>query len=297
MGLLHWLDHWLASLERALVVLLLSGLLGLGLLQVIERNVLASGLFWADELLQHLVLWLGFLGASLATREQRHLSIDVLSHFLPTRWQLWLGLLINTVALVLCLLLVQAAWGVGAFRVHGWHHVDLWGSRLAGAKHHTAGVWGDHPAFCLASGADTCPIGPARGRGMILLGLLLVLLAILGTPLFAVFGALAWFLFRAAGIDTSAIMIELYRLASAPNPLAYSSVYLRGLCAGCQPGAAASGTLHAGPDRLAPRWSGADGTLRLRLFHCLYRCLGRDHRRARRLSPSRAAEGALSRAV
>ena len=112
MGLLHWLDHWLASLERALVVLLLTGLLGLGLLQVIERNVLASGIFWADELLQHLVLWLGFLGASLATREQRHLSIDVLSHFLPPRWQLWLGLLVNTVALMLCLLLVQAAWGL-----------------------------------------------------------------------------------------------------------------------------------------------------------------------------------------
>ena len=130
MGLLHWLDHWLASLERAFVVLLLSGLLGLGLLQVIERNVLASGIFWADELLQHMVLWLGFLGASLATREHRHLSIDVLSHFLSTRWQLWLGLLVNTVALVLCMLLVQAAWGlvrseytagtVLTFRVPAW---------------------------------------------------------------------------------------------------------------------------------------------------------------------------------
>jgi len=112
MGLLHWLDHWLASLERALVVLLLTGLLGLGLLQVIERNVLASGIFWADELLQHIVLWLGFLGASLATREHRHLSIDVLSHFLPRQWQLWLELLVNAVALVMCTLLVQAAWGL-----------------------------------------------------------------------------------------------------------------------------------------------------------------------------------------
>jgi C4-dicarboxylate transporter DctQ subunit len=112
MGLLHWLDHWLANLERVLVVLLLSGLLGLGLLQVIERNVLASGIFWADELLQHLVLWLGFLGASLATREHRHLSIDVLSHVLPPRWQLRLGLLVNIVALVLCMLLIQAAWGL-----------------------------------------------------------------------------------------------------------------------------------------------------------------------------------------
>src|SRR5437016_1395531 len=112
MGLLHWLDHWLASIERALVVLLLTGLLGLGLLQVIERNVLASGIFWADELLQHMVLWLAFLGASLATRQRRHLSIDVLSHFLPTRWQLWLELLVNTAALALCTLLVQAAWGL-----------------------------------------------------------------------------------------------------------------------------------------------------------------------------------------
>ena len=112
MRLLHGLDHWLASLERTLVVLLLTGLLGLGLLQVIERNILASGIFWADELLQHMVLWLGFLGASLATREHRHLSIDVLSHLLPMRWQLWLGLLVNTVALVLCMLLVQAAWGL-----------------------------------------------------------------------------------------------------------------------------------------------------------------------------------------
>ena len=112
MGLLHWLDHGLASLERALIVLLLSGLLGLGLLQVIERNVLASGIFWADELLQHIVLWLGFLGASLATREHRHLSIDVLGHLLPPRWQVWLALLVNTVALVLCLFLVQAAWGL-----------------------------------------------------------------------------------------------------------------------------------------------------------------------------------------
>jgi len=108
MGWLHWLDHCLASFERALVVLLLTGLLGLGLLQVIERNVLASGIFWADELLQHIVLWLGFLGASLATREHRHLSID----FLPVRWQLWLELLVNTVALGLCMLLVQAAWGL-----------------------------------------------------------------------------------------------------------------------------------------------------------------------------------------
>lgn len=107
---LRRLDHWLARLERAAVVLLLTGLLGVGFLQVIWRNLLASGMFWADELLQHMVLWLGFLGASLATREHRHLHLDVVTHFLPMRWQLGLGLLVNTAALAICLLLLQAAW-------------------------------------------------------------------------------------------------------------------------------------------------------------------------------------------
>ena len=54
---------------------------------------------------------------------------------------------------------------------------------------------------------------------MILLGLLLIAMALLGMPLFVVLGALAWFLFRQAEIDTAAIMIELYRLAQAPTLL------------------------------------------------------------------------------
>ena len=54
---------------------------------------------------------------------------------------------------------------------------------------------------------------------MILLGLLLILLATLGTPLFVVLGGLAWGLFHLAELDTSAILIEMYRLANAPTLL------------------------------------------------------------------------------
>jgi C4-dicarboxylate transporter, DctM subunit len=52
---------------------------------------------------------------------------------------------------------------------------------------------------------------------MIPMVLLLILLATLGTPLFVVLGGLAWLLFSAEHIDPAAIMIELYRLASAPT--------------------------------------------------------------------------------
>lgn len=93
-------------------MLLLSGLLGLGFLQAVWRNVFAGGFFWADELLQHMVLWLGFLGASLATHEQRHLNIDVLARLLPPTWQRRLAGLTNAAACCGCLLLGQAAWSM-----------------------------------------------------------------------------------------------------------------------------------------------------------------------------------------
>ena len=80
------------------------------LLQVLLRNVFASGLFWADALLRHLVLWLAFVGASLATRERRHLSMQVLGTGLPAWGQASLTLLTDLAALVVCAVLMHAAW-------------------------------------------------------------------------------------------------------------------------------------------------------------------------------------------
>jgi tripartite ATP-independent transporter DctM subunit len=54
----------------------------------------------------------------------------------------------------------------------------------------------------------------------ILIGLALLLLALLGTPLFVVIAAIALLSFHAADIDTSAVVVELYRLASAPTLIA-----------------------------------------------------------------------------
>jgi tripartite ATP-independent transporter DctM subunit len=54
---------------------------------------------------------------------------------------------------------------------------------------------------------------------MILSWLLLTLLAMLGMPLFVVFGGLTWLLLRSAALDTSAIIIEMYRLANTPTLL------------------------------------------------------------------------------
>jgi tripartite ATP-independent transporter DctM subunit len=54
----------------------------------------------------------------------------------------------------------------------------------------------------------------------LLLVLLFVVLAFLGSPLFAIIGAVAILSFGAAGIDSSAVMVELYRIATNPTLLA-----------------------------------------------------------------------------
>lgn len=53
-----------------------------------------------------------------------------------------------------------------------------------------------------------------------LVGLLLLLLALLGAPLFTVIGAVALLAFHSAGIDSSAVSVELYRIASNPTLVA-----------------------------------------------------------------------------
>ncbi len=73
----------LAGVEIAVIVLLLAALVVIGATQIVLRNVAHTGLLWADPLMRHAVLWLGALGASLATSRMRHINIDVFSRLLP----------------------------------------------------------------------------------------------------------------------------------------------------------------------------------------------------------------------
>ncbi|MEW6061150.1 MAG: TRAP transporter large permease subunit, partial [Bacteroidota bacterium] len=50
--------------------------------------------------------------------------------------------------------------------------------------------------------------------------LALIILVLIGSPLFTIIGAISLYGFSVEGIDTAAIMIELYRLASQPVLLA-----------------------------------------------------------------------------
>lgn len=78
-----------------LLCILLVAMTLLACLQIGLRTFFSGGLFWADPLLRHLVLWCGMFGAVVATREKKHISIDVLGYLAAERPKLWIGLLID----------------------------------------------------------------------------------------------------------------------------------------------------------------------------------------------------------
>ena len=90
----------LGRIETGGLCLIIAMMLGLAILKIVMRYVFSASLLWSDMMLQHLTLWLCFLGAALATCERRHISIDVLSRILPRKVTRWTNLAVDCIALV-----------------------------------------------------------------------------------------------------------------------------------------------------------------------------------------------------
>lgn len=100
---------FLNRLEEILLGSFMIFMVLLGFIQILFRNVLSVGLYWIDPLLRHSVLWVALLGASVATREDRHISIDLLSEKLGNKSRAYLQVGLNLFAAVICLILVRPA--------------------------------------------------------------------------------------------------------------------------------------------------------------------------------------------
>ena len=78
MKLLKQIDNAIARLETGFITVILSVMIILSFGQVILRNFFNESIFWGDIFLRQMVLWVGFIGASLAAHDQRHIAIDFL---------------------------------------------------------------------------------------------------------------------------------------------------------------------------------------------------------------------------
>jgi TRAP-type C4-dicarboxylate transport system permease small subunit len=77
-GILH-------LLEDGLLVGLFALMVGMAVTQILLRNLLGGGIVWGEVLVRILVLWIGLVGAMVASRKGKHISIDVVNRYLPPR--------------------------------------------------------------------------------------------------------------------------------------------------------------------------------------------------------------------
>ena len=109
MKIISSINNILAKIESVLLIIILFSMILLAFLQVILRNFFSTSIFWGDTLLRHLVLWIAFIGASLATRENRHINIDVLSRSLSKSVKRIISIIVNLFASTICFFLLKAS--------------------------------------------------------------------------------------------------------------------------------------------------------------------------------------------
>ena len=118
MKLLNRIDNALARLEGWIVIILLWVMVAFTFIQVCLRGLYTHGhLQWANRLMGHvdwseplvrlLVLWLTFFGASLLTKDKRHIKIDLFSSVLPPTWLRLREIILATVCVAISGVMVK----------------------------------------------------------------------------------------------------------------------------------------------------------------------------------------------
>lgn len=103
--------RWIERIETALIAILVLAMVVLAGAQILLRNLFDSGLSWADPLLRAMVLWAAMLGALAAARDDKHIGLDLVAHFVHGRARRLLRLL--TLLFAAAVAAAMAWYGIG----------------------------------------------------------------------------------------------------------------------------------------------------------------------------------------
>ena len=81
----------------------------LAFFQIVLRNFFATGIDWGDALVRYLVIWVAFIGAAIATKEGKHIKIDILSRWITEAGSIWIQTISHLFSTIICGLLTLAA--------------------------------------------------------------------------------------------------------------------------------------------------------------------------------------------
>ncbi len=103
------IDRAFTRVVKGMLATVLLTMVALVFLQVVLRQFFNTGISWADVASRHMVLWIAFLGAMLATRSRQHISIDLLTRLMHRKARNALRFMLDIAACVVCAFLAVAA--------------------------------------------------------------------------------------------------------------------------------------------------------------------------------------------
>lgn len=224
----------LRAIEDGIATLALAAMVVLPLAEIVVRRLFGVGIPGSGPFVQHLTLWIGFLGAAIAAREGKLLALAT-GTFIPggrprqiaTAFASAVAACMSTVLAWGAVQLVLSEREVGSIIAAG---VPTWVGQLALPIGFTS------VALRLAWRAGPSWLARALGFAGVAVGLLLIsypgvlenrpawpgLVVILaaaavGAPIFAILGGAAVLLFMSDGVTPAAVLIETYSLSVSPT--------------------------------------------------------------------------------
>ncbi|MGI8742409.1 MAG: TRAP transporter large permease subunit [Bryobacteraceae bacterium] len=222
----------LHRIENALSVGALSLMVLLPVIEMAARLMRWNGITGSALFVQHLTLWVGFLGGMLAARSGRLLSLSS-GTFLPEKWRHWVTVFTGLMLAAVCACLADASWIFlqserqgGSWLIPGlpkWIFLTIMpvgfaiiGLRaiyLAGNRWRERSVAALGLLLPLALGYGL----PSGNAAVFDVGMLVMLMAaLLGLPIFAVFGGVSLLLFWNSSTPVASVPVEMYRLVASP---------------------------------------------------------------------------------
>ena len=213
------------SLEDSLCSIALAAMVLLPLIEIAARRLIGQGIPGSIGYVQHLTLWVGFLGAALAAREGRHLSLSTAANLLKGRWRTIAGTLAaaaaTTVSVYLAIASAQFVWVERSSQSVLGGGLPLWiveaimpiGFAIVGLRFlwQTPGGWPGR----LISAIGPVLVGclnylPEAAHTAILWPSVILILAAtsLGAPVFTLLGGAALILFFSENVPIAVIPVE-----------------------------------------------------------------------------------------
>ncbi len=108
------LNHILNHIEEYFTAISLFLISLLVFVQAVLRYGFNTSLSWSDEVARYMIVWIVFVGSSIAVREKAHASVDAVTAFLPGLMQRIFSIVVNILGLAFCVVAIWAGYGLVA---------------------------------------------------------------------------------------------------------------------------------------------------------------------------------------